>query len=360
MLIGFDSQSTLYTQAFAQSAQLFGSPSSAPDLSVYNPVYGAQILNPLGDPNAGYQDSTHQTLPQNGVYAQDQLKLGRLIVVGGLRYDRAESVTNTTALGTLEADGFSTVNQDDHATTGRIGAIYELDWGFAPYVNYATSFNPTAGVDANNNPLKPTTGELYEGGIKYQPKGSKIFVQASVFDLTEQNVVSLDPLTNLSSQIGEIHSRGFEIEGKASLTDRLDVIGSYTNLDPKVTRSNDIDLGKVPTWVPRNIEAFWADYTFHEGGLAGFGLAAGVRHTGQTWGDKGNTLLDIPSYTLVDAAVHYDLANLDPRLKGLKLSENATNLFDKTYVSECAVQAHDSGCVYGLRRQVLATLRYRW
>ncbi len=68
----------------------------------------------------------------------------------------------------------------------------------------------------------------------------------------------------------------------------------------------------------------------------------------------------MPSYTLVDAALHYDLVNLDPRLKGMRFSVNATNLFDKVYVSECAVQALDNACVYGLRRQVLASLRYRW
>jgi iron complex outermembrane receptor protein len=360
VLVGVDNQSKLYTQANARSAQSFGSALSAPDLTVFNPTYGYQILNPLDDPSAAFQDRTHQTLQQNGVYAQDQMKLGRLTVVGGLRYDIAQSTTGTSQLGTFELGSLSTVRQDDHATTGRIGAIYEFDSGVAPYVTYATSFDPTAGVDANNQPLRPTTGELYEGGIKFQPKGSKIFVQASVFDLTEQNVLSFDAISQTSSQIGEVRSQGFEIEGNASLTDRLDLIASYTHVDPKVTRSTDIDLGKVPTWVPRDIGAIWADYTFHDGALNGFGIGAGVRYTGQTWGDTGNTLLDVPAYTLVDAALHYDLVNLDPRLKGMRLSVNATNLFDKIYVSQCTVQLLDNACVYGLRRQVLASLRYRW
>ncbi len=66
----------------------------------------------------------------------------------------------------------------------------------------------------------------------------------------------------------------------------------------------------------------------------------------------------MPSYTLVDAALHYDLVNLDSRLKGMRLSVNATYLFDKIYVSQCTVQLLDNACVYGLRRQVLASLRY--
>jgi hypothetical protein len=52
----------------------------------------------------------------------------------------------------------------------------------------------------------------------------------------------------------------------------------------------------------------------------------------------------------------YDLEGLGRQLKGYQLQVNATNLFDKTYVTLC----QDIGCYYGLRRQVIATLRYRW
>ena len=43
-------------------------------------------------------------------------------------------------------------------------------------------------------------------------------------------------------------------------------------------------------------------------------------------------------------------------VKGYSAQINATNLFDKTYVTFC----QDNGCYYGLRRQVIATMRYRW
>jgi iron complex outermembrane recepter protein len=67
-------------------------------------------------------------------------------------------------------------------------------------------------------------------------------------------------------------------------------------------------------------------------------------------------VLDVPAVTLFDAAVHYDFSALGPPFKGYFLQVNATNLFDKTYVSLC----QDNGCYYGLRRNVIATLRYRW
>ncbi len=358
VLVGLDVQNTQFNQQFAQSAQLTGSPLSAPDISLFNPTYGFNILNPLDDPTSLSNDRTRQSLQQAGVYAQDQMKIGGLSIVGGLRYDVARSNTDTFNVIASAADA---VRQTDRATTGRIGAIYEFESGVAPYATYATSFTPNVGLTSDFDPLKPTTGTLYEAGVKYQPRGSKILIQASVFDLTQQNVPSIDPLnTTFRTQIGEVHSKGFEIEGKASVTDRLDIMGAFSYTDATVTRSLDTDLGKRPTWIPQYIASLWADYTFRDGPLNGFGAALGVRYMGQTWGDKENVLLDVPQYTLIDAALHYELENLDPRLKGAKLSINATNLFDRIYVSQCIAQAFDNACVYGLRRQVLASLRYRW
>jgi iron complex outermembrane recepter protein len=93
------------------------------------------------------------------------------------------------------------------------------------------------------------------------------------------------------------------------------------------------------------------------GQFDGFGASGGVRYLGDTAGNiTGTTVLDVPAVTLFDAAVHYDFSALGPQFKGYFLQVNATNLFDKTYVSLC----QDNGCYYGLRRNVIATLRYRW
>lgn len=360
VLVGIDTQNTLFKETLGNSY--------APDLSIANPVYFQPIVNPFFDDPA-FTDilTTRQSAQQVGFYGQDQIKIGKLSVVGGLRYDWARSNTQSGEVYTGFPQPDLLSNQKDHATTGRVGAIYNFDSGVAPFVTYATSFDPAIGVTSAGQSLKPTTGALYEAGVKYQPPGYKAFIQASVFDLTQQNVVTADP-TNpaFKSQIGEVRSRGFEIEGKASINRNLDMIASYTYVRPEVTKSLDVDLGHVPVYVPRVIGAIWGDYTIREGALNGLGFALGVRHIGQTYADLPN-LIPVPSYTLVDAAVHYDLANLNSSLKGARFSVNATNLFDKDYVSQCTnVNPSSQGgddftrCVYGLRRQVIATLRYRW
>jgi iron complex outermembrane receptor protein len=156
-------------------------------------------------------------------------------------------------------------------------------------------------------------------------------------------------------QTGEIRSRGVELEAKSEISRNLSVLASYTYMDILNTRAAAPAQGHRPIGMPANSAAAWADYTFHGGQLDGFGLSGGVRYLGETYGDNANTY-KVPGVTLFDAGLHYDLAALGPQFKGYKVQVNATNLFDKTYVSVC----QNFGCYYGLRREVIATLRYKW
>ena len=47
------------------------------------------------------------------------------------------------------------------------------------------------------------------------------------------------------------------------------------------------------------------------------GIGAGVRYVGESYGDAGNTFV-IPSYTLFDAAMSYDLRLYAARSEGLE------------------------------------------
>jgi iron complex outermembrane receptor protein len=324
-----------------------------PSINVFNPVYGVAI----SPPRFLTLDAT-QTVDQTGIYAQHQGKLGGWNTQVGVRWD--DATTSTKNSPTFLAPVPSTSNQHDTAVTKRAGLLYLFDNGVAPYVSYSESFAPQSGLDRLNNPFKPTTGRQYEAGIKYQPVGHKALFTLAAFDLVRQNILTPDPLapTTRSVQTGEVTSRGIEAEAKVSLSNSLDVVGAYTYLDIKVTKSNDpTELGRMPIGVPRNMASLWADYTFRTGPLSGFGVALGGRYIGNTYIDKTNVLGPLPDYTVMDAAIHYELGEFDPRLKGMKLAVNATNLLDKTYVSSCLLS---NFCYYGLRRNVIGTLSYRW
>jgi len=313
-------------------------------LDFTNPIYGRRPFAVPAIPG------TKQTISQYGIYLQDQIKLDRLSLVVGGRFDRAETRTRALTNGTL-------TKQDDTARTGRVALMYNFDNGFAPYASYSTSFEPLTGTAFGGAPFKPTEGEQYEIGFKYDLPGANAFIQAAAYDLTQTNVATADQLNpGFQTQTGEVRARGIEVEARATLFDSLDLIAAYAYTDAEVTKSNGVDFGKRPAVVPRHMASLWAHYTFQTGTFAGLGLGAGVRYVGKGAGDPGNTFFT-PDYTLVDAAISYEFGKVNPALKAWKLQVNAQNLFDKEYISGCygAVQ-----CSFGLRRTVLATLSYRW
>ncbi|MGY2401841.1 TonB-dependent siderophore receptor [Pseudomonas sp. SDO5271_S396] len=341
-----------------------------PTLDIFDPVYGAPVATP-----AFSTDATSRS-EQTGVYLQEQMKWDKWVLLLGGRYDWASTDSTTK---TLSSGAKSKSSLDSKAFTGRVGLVYLFDNGLAPYASYAESFNPQSGTGYGGSVFKPTEGKQYEIGIKYQPPGSNSFITAAIFDLRQTNVPTLDPdPTHLcgngrcSVQDGEQQSRGFELEGKASLNDNLDITAAYAYLDNRTSKSNSTtqyapisDVGTGPAiplkgttsyGVPRHTASAWADYTFHDGQLKGFGVGAGARYVGSSWGDTANTL-KVPGYTLFDAAVHYDIPNIASLKDNLRLALNASNLANKEYVASCYSY---SWCWYGSQRTVQASATYQW
>ena len=70
--------------------------------------------------------------------------------------------------------------REDQAFTGRAGLVYLADNGLAPFLSYSQSFEPTTGQDRQGSRFKPTEGEQYEAGLRYQPAGSDTMLSAAV------------------------------------------------------------------------------------------------------------------------------------------------------------------------------------
>ncbi|RKD52011.1 iron complex outermembrane receptor protein [Rhizobium sp. WW_1] len=314
-----------------------------PNINVLNPNYDLTVGVPKVNLNR------QQSFNQLGVYAQDQIKFDRFLLTLTGRQDHAWSDT-LNKLTSAQTD------QSDNAFTGRVGLTYLFDNGLAPYVSYSTSFTPSTGLSFDGSYLDPTTGQQFEGGIKFKPEGWNALFTVAAFDLTQQNVPTTDPLhSGFQVQTGEIRSRGVELSAVASLTDAWSMQASYAYLDPKVTKDNSGLVGNEPANVPRNVAKLWMDYTVQSGPLAGLGIGGGARYIGESFANTTNTA-KIPDYVLFDAAVRYDFGNLDQKYKGLTASVNASNLFDKVYVSDCS----NINCRWGQGRTVYATLDYRW
>ncbi|WP_095189551.1 TonB-dependent siderophore receptor [Pseudomonas sp. Irchel 3E19] len=341
LLLGLDHQrsNTNYTSIFG----------SAPSINVNNPVYGQPIVRPAR--STAFYDYNQKTY-QTGLYVQDQMALDQWRLTLGGREDWVH--TGTQFINKADA----TNTQRDKKFSGNAALSYVFDSGFVPYLSYAESFQPTTGADATSSgSLKPTEGKQWELGIKYQPPGSKTLLSAAVYDLTQKNVAvnTFVDGVSVTSQTGEVKVKGLELEAVSDVTDNLKVIAAYTLAKSEVQKG--VDKGNRLQLMPNQQASLWTDYTWHTGVLDGFGVGAGVRYTGNTYGDKANTWLGkADAYTVFDASVHYDLGRLDNSLKGASLALNATNLFDKDYISTC-----DSFyCYYGDQRSVVASATYKW
>lgn len=325
---------------------------SAPTLDLTDPQYGTIDYDSIV---LATTDLTETTAHQAGVYLQDQVEIGNLNLLAGIRYDRAQTEINDLLAGTSQS-------YDDGAFTWRTGALYTFDNGIAPYVSYATSFEPALYSPPAGDPaFKPMTADQFEVGVKYAPEGAGLLLTAAYYDLTQNDVVdgAWDPVAGKTvySQIGEIHNRGIELSARAEVTNNLSLIAGYSYIDSVVKASVDSSIvGKTPSRVPAHQAALWATYTVDTGALEGLTVGGGVRYMGSSWGNGTNTF-KVGAVTLFDAMASYDFGAASPDLKGLSLQVNVKNIGDERYVSSCA---NAYACFYGEGRSIVATLKKQW
>lgn len=368
ILLGVDRQT-----AHAHQVVAFGS-AGLTGIDIFDPVYGLQPVpqSPYTVPDYTFVAGSFATPAtyainqrQSGVYGQDTISWGGLRVLLSGRYDWA-----------LIRNGVT--EQKDSKFTGRAGILYKTDFGLSPYVSYATSFEPQSATLATGGLAKPSMGKQIEAGVKFQPNGSQIFITAAWFHIEQTNVVSTNPITLLASQSGKIRSEGFEIEAKAPLAYGFNVDVAYSH--QRVRNLSDDDVRNIGGGLigsgDGNLSAN-IDWTAKSGPLQSLTVGVGMRYVDRVYAgvqDVTQTFTRTgvynvanyrqyytPSYTLFDASLRYDLSNLTERMKGFEVKVNATNLFDKKYLTSCYMYPdYNAWCWYGQRRTVQGTLSWRW
>ncbi|MCM2293112.1 TonB-dependent siderophore receptor [Allorhizobium sp. BGMRC 0089] len=315
-------------------------------LNLNDPVYGVTGTTPPYN-----YSTTDNNLHELGVYGLDQVEWGRW----NLSFGGRETWVNQKSSTTLVSDG-TTTNDDlsKHAFSSQVGLLYLFDNGIAPFVSYATSFQPVTNRSASGAILDPSKGTQYEAGIKYQPPGTSILLTATAYHLVESNKpVLVDPLTLVYDSLGEVTNKGIELEAKATIADGLDVIASYTYNHSEITGGDNV--GNQPAVTPAQMASLWTNYTFQEGSVAhGLSIGGGLRFSGSNFTDTDNTAKN-PSSFYVDAGISYDFGAINQKYKGL------TAAFDVRNIANRRNTICNSGyCYLGQGRNMTASLKYRW
>ncbi|WP_022729824.1 TonB-dependent siderophore receptor [Fodinicurvata sediminis] len=287
---------------------------------------------------------------QFGIYGSHRLEYENFILNLGGRYDWLSAETTTPS-----GSGRSTVEQEDEEFSWRAALSYRTDLGIVPYISYTTSFTPNIGTLMSGSPAKPTIADQKEVGVKYEIPGYNALITTSLFDIHQKDGVVFDASSGVNQQVQlDLRSRGFEIEGVASLDNGLNLTASYAYTDVEIEKGAQGTEGNTLNGIPKHTFSVYADYTFQEGSLAGLGAGAGLRYSGQSYGNDQNTITNDARF-FADASLHYDLGNFDPKLAGARFQVNGYNLLNQEKeVCNAGYCYRDEG------RKFIASLRYRF
>lgn len=179
----------------------------------------------------------------------------------------------------------------------------------------------------------------------------------ALFELTKENVTTADPLhPGFSIQAAQIDSRGFELESTTELGRDLELQLAYTRLDMEYANDNNGLNGNTPVWVADQTASAWLSYGLPAQLVPGLTLGGGVRYVGESYVDAANSGT-VPSYTLFDASISYELDNLGNLVEGMSLVLSGNNLADKRHIAGCY---SGSWCWFGAERSVELGLKALW
>ncbi|TEW54655.1 TonB-dependent siderophore receptor [Psychromonas sp. RZ22] len=343
LLFGLDYQKLDGDSAYNE----YGTTSQFSTFNIFTPN------NNMIDPSqlsATYSGKDKVTLEQVGAYFQDQIRLNNWVLIGGGRFDKFKSSSDYSD---NYANTYSEADQSKFSY--RVGGLYQFDNGVSPFVSYATSFEPTSSTAGQN--YEPELGQQIELGVKYMAPDMSKSGTISAFNIVKSDALMADPTNPWGNklQVGEVTSRGIELEGQWYLTDSLDVTANYTYLDVEITEDSTNGLqGTTPIYVPKNAANLWANYLIYDGVLGGTRASTGVRYVGEMEMDATNTQGKVPDYTVVDLSFGYDFAYLTNSMSGMTANLSINNLFN----TESYTCYDEFNCWYGAERSAELALNY--
>ena len=284
-------------------------------IDIFDPVYGkarpALTRTTTND---------KENLKTYAAFVQDQVALTeRMKLLAGVRFERFEHDYDTFGVGVP-------FTNSDNAVTPRLGLTYDLTDTVAVYANTARSFKPNTGASRLGGGFKAEEGKSYEVGVKWEALDRRLSVDAALYQIEKQNVLTTDPVdSTFSVAAGEVRSRGLDLNVVGNLTPEWRVMGSYAYVDAEVTKDNTLRSGTRLLNIPEQTFSLLNVYEFQDGALRGLGLGAGGRYVDQRAGQTANTAFSMDSYTVFDLLAFYKVN------EHVKLNLDVKNVFDKDY-----------------------------
>jgi iron complex outermembrane receptor protein len=324
-------------------------------LSLSNPVYGSGAGDAARAALLPFTTTDTRT-KRKGAYLQDQISVtDALLLVAGVRYDKFDDGVTTSTGGRVSGRS----NYSDNDVTWRGGAIFKPRADVSLYASWSESFEPQAAADQNSDaggPFAPVTGNQIEGGVKTQLLDGRIQANAALYRIVRKNILQVDPTqepvngVDQLAPIGEVTSKGFEIDLTTDITPDWVLLVNYGYNDTKITGTAEGQaitnaVGNRFANAPKHKVGFWTRYQVPAIDTA---FAFGGEHVSRRISLSGQT---VKPYTIFDASI----------TKGLGFAElllRVDNIFDKVYAASGF--SAQSGHFPGEPRTFLAELRFQF
>ncbi|MGK0139659.1 MAG: iron complex outermembrane receptor protein [Algoriphagus sp.] len=258
----------------------------------------------------------------NGVYVQDQIKIGKLQALLGLRQEFYTDV--------LDFDRENEEIIEQSKLLPRIGLIYSISPSVNLFGTYTESFQPQRALIVNNpllgGPFAPTSAYMAETGAKGEFFKKRLSVNLALYFIENNNILinANDPVNpDLLRQRGQEQSRGFEIDINGAIGSNLNLTANYAYNLAEITESDrEEEIGQIKENAPKHAGGIFANYGFSGDLLKGFNLNMRTNFVSER-----NTFIEdlqLPKYMVWDAGASY-------KVNKVKLALTINNLCDETH-----------------------------
>ncbi|MEO8449851.1 MAG: TonB-dependent receptor [Gemmatimonadota bacterium] len=282
------------------------------------PLSGAATVVP--EPTTLDRDAENRRIFLGAYGSVEWQPIERLTFSGGLRLNQ-----------TSERRAEDSPSSSHTKLSGSVGAmlgIWERDANHLRlFANYRSTFKPAAfdfGLAENEGILDPETSRSYEAGVKLRAADGRFDVEASVFHMDFENLVTATIVNNLPALInsGKTRFKGFEIATDLRLPHALFARATYSFHDGKF-----VDFVQDFDGVPTQLAGKRFEMSARHLASAGLSLSPAVgflanvtfNYSGDRYLNKRNTAL-APKYATVDAGIGYRTRKAEFRLDGRNLS----------------------------------------
>lgn len=288
--------------------QVRRSPSAAAPyvIDVPNPVYGGTAL-----PLLPFTDQTEDRQAL-ALYAQDLWAVtDRLELNGGLRFDRWTQGYENRRTG-------RTTRVTRRPLDGRVAARYRVTDAVALHASYGESYRANSSTGRTGEPFAPEQGSGWEAGVAGRWAG--VDAAVTFFDIGKRNILAPDPQdANFLAPVGELDSRGIELDASARLAGGWRLVGNYAWVHARAADP------QFPTALVLNVPEHQATL-FASGPVArGLRASAGASYQSSRAATIDGSGLRLPSFVRARAAADWDVS------ERFSVRGEVDNLFDARY-----------------------------